>query len=537
MKVFGDARVKGRVYYRFKDAGSGLNYGVHNNSLRNLRRALLERILQVKDSGELAPPFQPDARFVFDQMSEFRSKLVEVVPVLRPLTTDEFVGRYEGLRKRRYENAALNYERRGVLRRDSHLTSFVKMEKLNLTDKPDPVPRVIQPRAYEYNIGLGKYIAHAEKPLYKAISRVMGHRAIFKGLNALDSGRLMRSHWDSMGADVVAVGMDASRFDQHVSEAMLEWEHSVWPRMVPFDCRKELKRLLSWQRFNKGRGPCDDGYASWHRRGCRMSGDMNTSSGNCLVMCGLVYSCMKHLGITQYKLANNGDDCVLFISRRDLHLMNDLEQWFQRMGFKMELEPPVYRFEHIKFCQTQPVMVEGTPLMVRDPRVAIAKDSTCLCNIMNPKVREAWLYCMREGGLALTSGVPIWQSFYAGMGGKKGAFKQELDTFFQSGLHKLSIGMHKRVRDIAPETRESFHEAFGLTPEEQISLEGWYMKYRRGTRPEAFNSPYDAEPLTVLGPLSGNLLLRNPAPDCYISYEPKNNCWIKRRNFRATQQE
>lgn len=526
--------MKGRVFYRYAGSGSNLIFGVHNNSLRNLRRALLERILQVTDTGVLAPPFQPEKTHVFERLRVFRAALVRVLPVLHPLSSQQFCERYEGLRRVRYEKAAVDFEQRGVTRKDSHLQSFVKMEKLNLTEKPDPVPRVIQPRGYVYNVALGRYIAHGEKPLYRAIAKVFGYTTVFKGLNALESGRVMREHWDYIGPDVVAVGMDASRFDQHVSEGLLEWEHSVWARMVLTQDRPELRRLLSWQRYNKGRGPCDDGFASWHRRGCRMSGDMNTASGNCLLMCALVWSCMHDLGVNKWRLANNGDDCVLLLRRAELHKLAGLDDWFTRMGFKMELEAPVVEFEQIKFCQTQPVMVEGTPIMVRDPRIAIAKDSTSICNILDARVRSAWLYCIREGGLALTSGVPIWQDFYEGIRAARGDFKQELDPLLRSGFMNLSKGMHKRVRPVAPSTRASFFMAFGLNPDEQMSLEGRYRDWGRSNlKPQAHHLPSVAEGPTVLGPFSGNYLY--PLPDCFLRHDKKNNCW-KKYQVRAHEQ-
>jgi hypothetical protein len=51
-------------------------------------------------------------------------------------------------------------------------------------------------------------------------------------------------------------------------------------------------------------------------------------------------------------LANNGDDCVIIIEKRHLKKLDDLPSWFLTMGFRMEVEKPVYEFEQIEFCQT-----------------------------------------------------------------------------------------------------------------------------------------------------------------------------------------
>lgn len=84
-------------------------------------------------------------------------------------------------------------------------------------------------------------------------------------------------------------------------------------------------------------------------QGTRASGDMNTSSGNCFTMVGMIHAyCVSH-GL-KYRLANNGDDCVLIIEKEDLPRTQNLVNWFAGMGFTMESEGSVSEFEHIKFC-------------------------------------------------------------------------------------------------------------------------------------------------------------------------------------------
>jgi hypothetical protein len=86
-------------------------------------------------------------------------------------------------------------------------------------------------------------------------------------------------------------------------------------------------------------------------KGTRASGDMNTSSGNCFTMVLLVYSYMQTLGI-KWRLANNGDDCVLIVEKRDKHRLSGLQKWFSEMGFTMESEGQQTVFERVVFCQT-----------------------------------------------------------------------------------------------------------------------------------------------------------------------------------------
>lgn len=72
-----------------------------------------------------------------------------------------------------------------IRRSDAILKVFSKPEKL-LEDKLRKAPRNISPRQPIYNMALGRYIKHLEKPLFKMLGEVAGHRVVFKGVNALE---------------------------------------------------------------------------------------------------------------------------------------------------------------------------------------------------------------------------------------------------------------------------------------------------------------------------------------------------------------
>lgn len=99
--------------------------------------------------------------------------------------------------------------------------------------------------------------------------------------------------------------------------------------MVPVEYKERLSFLLNFQLKNKGtaRFGSEGLQIRYDVKGTRASGDMNTSSGNCMIMVSLVYSYMSTLGIN-WRLANNGDDCVLMIERKDYHLLSTLDSWF-----------------------------------------------------------------------------------------------------------------------------------------------------------------------------------------------------------------
>lgn len=119
-----------------------------------------------------------------------------------------------------------------------------------------------------------------------------------------------------------------------------------------------------------------------------MSGDMNTALGNCMLMCCLVMAYMDAKCIP-YDFINNGDDVVLFCERKHQHLLEDIPTWFDRMGFEMVVEAPVYELEQIEFCQMHPIQLGYDDYtMVRNYPSSIAKDLTCL----DPEKFKAWLH-------------------------------------------------------------------------------------------------------------------------------------------------
>lgn len=318
----------------------------------------------------------------------------------------------------------------------------------------------------------------------------------------------MRQHWEAF-RNPVAIGLDASRFDQHVSSDVLAWEHSCWTRFVsgPRD-KAALAALLRMQLRNRGVAFTPDGVIRYVTDGCRMSGDMNTSSGNCLIMCALVYAYMfEMLPGVKFRLANNGDDCVLFMERKHLRATGTLPNWFVECGFTMKVEAPVFDFEKIEFCQTKPVWTAQGWLMVRIPQLAMSKDLTANCDLSTSAVRLRWLDAVGKGGLALTDGCPVWPSFYRMFPETKAGsktYQQELGRLYATGWAMASQRMTYSNVQVRPESRYSFWIAFGILPDEQIALENRFESMTLGTEgPEVLSLL--AEPVLPLGDLRWKL--------------------------------
>jgi len=279
----------------------------------------------------------------------------------------------------------------------------------------------------------------------------------------------------------VAVGLDASRFDQHVSVEALEYEHSYYNSVFG---SSELAMLLKWQLYNVGKGIACDGSVAYNVDGCRMSGDINTSMGNCFIMSSIVLGYFEHCGLRAH-LANNGDDCVVICEKRDVHKLDHIGDWFLDFGFRLTIEPKCYVFERVEFCQSQPILTGNGYRMVRNPYVAVSKDVVSLlpwnCELEFDRWRSAIGVC----GLELTRGVPFWESFYR----RFGADHQHLGSIssvVDSGLGYMAKGVLPCA--ITQEARYSFWLGFGMKPDEQIALESMAatMEYGDGCKPLIF---------------------------------------------------
>lgn len=469
---------KRRTSYQVLGVAQPTVFGVHNNNLANLRRGLVERVFAVEGPQGLQPPPEALVGAYKDAfMVEFKRLVCHFVGYQSPASYGEFLACYKGDRRLAVYTAAVESLRiDSVKRLDAYLTTFVKCEKINFSDKPDPAPRVIQPRTPRYNVEVGRFLKRLEKKVFRAIAKIFGGPTVMKGYNAHETAGHMREMWDQF-TDPVAVGLDASRFDQHTGAAALAWEHSVYEGCYSGGDRARLHDLLKWQVKNEGCGRAVDGHIKYKVDGCRMSGDMNTSLGNCLIMCGLVWKLAQQLGV-KLRLANNGDDCVVFMERKNLRRFSAaVKPFFLDHGYTMKVEPPVYEFEQIEFCQTKPVYTEEGWLMCRNAMVAMAKDAVSVLPLEQGNTRFGWCTAIGECGMSLTGGVPIFQEFYSALLRAGRGIHMGHHPALESGFARLASGMHRRRSAVSTATRVSFWKAFGLLPSQQLEFEemlaGW----------------------------------------------------------------
>lgn len=460
----------------FAMAGGGLHFGAHTNDLDTIQRGLLERVFLHKEGNEWVPPHVPAAEFFWRRLNPFTRAYRKVARGLTPLSREEFVASCDGRKRAIYEQALVRLETLGPQKWHVTLKTFVKFEKLNLTKKPNPAPRVIQPRSPEYNIQIGVYLRPLEGVLYKCIKKVFGGITVFKGMNAVKQGWVAQNKWGRF-VDPVAVGIDASRFDQHVHRHALEYEHMLYN--MHYNSR-EFAALLRHQIKQKGTATCQGGSLKYRIIGRRASGDMNTGCGNCLLMCAMVYSYMTEVGLVRpdgtclFEFMNNGDDGVIILERSNLHLLDGMPRWFEQMGFPTEVEAPVYQLEHVEFCQTHPVYDGNEWVMMRDPRICLTKD---LCTTKPLRSVGDWntlRNSVSQCGLALAGNMPVFGEFYRFLG--RGAGSKIDRDLTQSGFTMLAHGLQQHLKPVTDSCRLSFADAFGMFPAEQLAWEAHYRK-------------------------------------------------------------
>jgi hypothetical protein len=204
-----------------------------------------------------------------------------------------------------------------------------------------------------------------------------------------------------------------------------------------------------------------------------MSGDMNTALGNCIIMCGLVWTYMSELGISKYELMNDGDDCVLIIESHQLHRLNQLQPWFRDFGYNMTMEPPETELEKVEFCQCRPIYDGQHWVMVRDPRVSLAKDLITFKSLTNAGDFDFLRTAIADCGISLTQGIPILEEYYSAL--KRGAkVKKRRYQDYSTGMQFMAHGMDRKEKTVTVEARVSFYMAFGYTPEQQVAIENHY---------------------------------------------------------------
>lgn len=474
-------------------AGCINGYVTFHNSTHNLLKAVNERVFHMWDGSKLVAPQQPTPGVIGAQTDVLFDELGKIMEraALDSYSFEQVVNHYTGRKRKIYQQALKDLNERGFRPKDAHIKSFVKFEKYEavVKDFRKVVCRLISPRSPVYNLLLGRFLLPLEKLVFQSIDELVerqtggtGEHCVMKGLNAEQVANEFEKTCNRIG-DWVAIGMDASRFDAHVHTDWLVREHKLYGRGLKFGVdRRRCQNLLKHQLVNHCRAFTSDAVIRYKVMGTRMSGDMNTSCGNTLIMCIAVLAFANHVGLKSWGFKNNGDDTVLLLSRSELYKVTDdiVEKYFAKLGFTMELEKRVSIFENIEFCQTNPCYNGNCYVMCRKLN-NINKDAIVLKYPRQQHLMCAVAAATGKCGQAIHKGVPVLHSFYSAMVrlekyANVKALKREYHSIMKEGwgIGASARGLESYSSDISERARASFMLMSGITPSVQRSMEAYY---------------------------------------------------------------
>jgi hypothetical protein len=439
----------------------------HHDCACNHVRSAIGRVL-----GVVPKPSMPGIA----RLQEVARVVGSWVPVCPPQGIWDMPAKYSGAKRLRYEQAVDRYLRFGVRAFDAHCTMFVKSERFDGHAKVNPDPRPITFRSSVFCVALAQYLQPIEHYIYSMSGFSCGvppSRNIAKGLNQSQRAELLRSKMQHFKAPVV-VSLDASRFDKHVDYELLKIEHSVY-------LYHNYLFEFAWLLHQQLESVVSSKYGLKYRvRGRRMSGDMNTALGNCLIMLIMLFAFAKHLQLPIWDCLDDGDDCLLIIEQEALDsVLGCVVEHFLDYGMEMKVESVADSLHKVVFCQSSVVeFADARYKFVRDYRAVISKS---LCGIRHWQDANYRLKVLRAIGLCelvLNLGVPVLQEFALAILRNVGRpVKLDLasDGLRARVIRELrSIGCS--IENVKPQpikevARLSFAVAFGLPVDEQLYLE------------------------------------------------------------------
>jgi len=434
----------------------------HNNCVCNMVCAL-------KFRHQMATPvykttkttiFMQSIMKLHDMLDEEGNKFGKISLLKRSGVLSHYKGRW----LRKYRKADIELRERRLEERDFRNKCFVKDDKE--TNDPEKPPRLIQFMEATGSLEMGRFTHPMEERLYEMRDK-FNTRIFGKGCNLhelADDFRLKVSFF----YDPVYVLLDASRFDAHVSEAMLKNVVNFYVSTLNNSRDVSFVRYL-WRHTYKPIGMAKVGL-TYKTKGTRMSGHMDTGLGNSLITYGMLESYVTEHQIEKYSMSVNGDDSVLIIERQDLPKFIDVQDYFRDFGFNMKVEY-TDEFSKMDYCQTRPVKTDYGWVMARSPERILTRSGWATKRFAKNKVND-YLFSLGTGEKAINFGLPIGYALGEALvrgspHGKLLAMDRKRyisytkQRYFQSDLKP----------SISHATRLSYQAAWGMDPSEQIRIE------------------------------------------------------------------
>lgn len=391
-----------------------------------------------------------------------------------PLTLEETVDTFSGVRHKRYVEAYESLQRVPFSSGDARIQSFVKAEKFDPLTKENPDPRMIQARSPRYNLCIAQYLRPIEHCIYNLAGRG-GIRMVAKGLNQEQRASLIIEKFARF-KNPVCFSIDCSRWDKHVSKPVLLVEHDFYRRLIPN--HPQFDQLLDLQVKNKCR---TSGGVKYVVDGGRMSGDINTALGNCLLMVIMALAAMRAAKVVAFEILDDGDDCLIVVEESDFERVKTLlPEKFRSYGQELKIENIAREPCDVVFCQARIVWNGVCNIMVRDWRKVLSNACVGTRHWNDPKMVRPMLGLVGTCELALCAGVPILQSFALALirnANGEQASMLHLDAGIayrlkaEAGVDVEAFVATHRARIITDRARLSFERTFDVPCWQQLAIE------------------------------------------------------------------
>jgi hypothetical protein len=442
---------------------------IHHNCVGNQVVAVVNRVIGMIPS--------PDPIFIRN-MRATADLVAARMPKVLPQELGHFALDYTGAKRRRYLQAVDDVNYYGLRKQDYNITMFIKPDRIDPTSKRNPDPRPIQFRKATYCVVLAKYIKAIEPHLYclkfqsESTSNI---RMVAKGLNQYQRARILQRKWNLFSSPEAAT-IDGERFDKHMNAELLKVEHHFYTRILN---HPEFKRLLKVQLQNTGYTAEQIKYLT---SGRRMSGEMNTALGNCVIMILMALTVLLPTRL-RFELFDDGDDCLVIYNSHDAPRIHAALRSMSSFGLNVKVENIANTFEHITFCQSRPIYTAKGYKFCRNPVKVL---STALVgqkwSHLNAKGRATYLNGLAECECILNKGVPMLHEFAMAL--RRNAHSNKTAFNYSSGeylRYVRELKAYKNVNEHVPITHEarlSFASAFDITIAEQLFYEQSFRDWR-----------------------------------------------------------
>lgn len=405
------------------------------------------------EEAALSLRHQIDTGTRYTSKLNLREVLKPYIKRIRPVGYDCILKRATPRKRKLLEQARESLLLEDLCEKDARVRMFLKDDKYHQWKQV--VPRCIQYRSKRYCLPLASYLAPIEH--YMCTLTDMSDTPIFaKSRNYVQRGQDIVAKM-GMFHDPVVVSLDHSKFDAHVNMSLLDVEHWFYKSC----CRSpELKRLLHWQRINRGRTKNGTTYIT---RATRMSGDQNTGIGNSIINFAMTKALFGHMKVCYYI---DGDDYLIFVERFDAPKIDP--SLYRQFGMETKLESTTSVIEHIDFCQTRPVFNGAGYTMCRNPERMLKRVQWGVGKF-SPKYVPKYLSSVGKCLISVGQGLPVEQYIGATLSSLSTAYV--LTPYHYSANRMPFRPGRAKVVEPSMATRLSYEMAWGLSPAKQLLYE------------------------------------------------------------------